>query len=168
MPISFLATEADTLEPGTGSNIAYSEGLAQGYRSAKFKNAFAFGHGLTYTTFDYTNGKTEPCGQDTCVSVDIVNNGNSSAAATPQLYLEFPAAASQASAVLKGFSKTPVLKPTFGMTVTFMLTAKDLSYWDGSWKRVSQATDHIGTASDDIRISVKQVKASYMSDTIVV
>merc|ERR1719382_159805 len=48
LPVSIPAREEDTVPITTEGTIAYSEGLATGYRNLRVVPAFAFGHGLTY------------------------------------------------------------------------------------------------------------------------
>jgi len=155
LPISMPETDSDTLHPGTGGTVTYSEGLQVGYRNKNFKAAFPFGHGLTYTNFSYSKGSAAKCGSLMCVSFKIKNVGNVAAADVPQLYLEFPASAQQPRPILKGFTKTAVIAPGKSTTWKFTLSARDMSYWNsGSWHQVSSATAHIGASSADLRLSV--------------
>jgi len=155
LPVSIPATEADTIEPSSDTNITYSEGLATGYRNKRFSYAFPFGHGLTYTNFSYSKGSSQACGQSVCVYFQLTNLGHVAAATVPQLYLEYPPEAKEPAAILKGFSKTGVLQPGQTVQVMFQLTRRDLSYWEsGSWKQVRAAKAHIGASSADIRLSL--------------
>lgn len=155
LPISMPATDADTIEPGHGGTVSYSEGLSTGYRNKHFATSFPFGHGLTYTNFSFSQGRNLMCGEDMCVRFKIKNTGDVAAAAVPQLYLEFPSEAKQPSSILKGFTKTDVIRPERSVTITFILTKKDLSYWDaGSWRQVLTATAHIGVSSERYHLSV--------------
>lgn len=168
LPISMPETDADTLHPGTGSNVAYSEGLQVGYRNKIFKSAFPFGHGLTYTNFSYSTASAKKCGANTCVKFVVKNVGHVATADVPQLYLEFPAAAQQPRPILKGFTKTATISPGKSQTITFTLTPRDMSYWNsGSWHQVSSATAHIGASSADLRISVA-IKSSDETEEIIV
>jgi len=154
LPVSIPATEADTIQPSSGTTITYSEGLATGYRNKHFTYAFPFGHGLTYTNFSYNNVSNQPCGQSVCVHFQVTNIGDVAAATIPQLYLEYPAEAKQPAALLRGFTKTPILQSGQMLPVMFQLGRRDFSYWDsGFWHQVSAATVHIGASSADIRLS---------------
>merc|ERR1712107_388930 len=88
-----------------GDIITYSEGLSTSYRNPLFKASYPFGHGLSYTTFDYGEFKVNPCGDDTCVKGVLTNTGSVAAKALPQLYLEFPIEAGFPAPILKGFQK---------------------------------------------------------------
>jgi hypothetical protein len=168
LPISMPATEADTIEPSTSSTITYSEGLSIGYRNKQFGYAFAFGHGITYTNFTYSNGVARSCGESACVDFKLQNIGHESAATVPQLYLELPAAAKQPSPILKGFAKTSQIHPGDSVTLTFQLSKGDFAYWDsGSWEHATSATAHIGASSADIRLSMPIKLASSQSVVVV-
>ena len=82
----------------------YSEMLEIGYRyyqSHNIQPKFAFGHGLSYTTFDYSNlnvnGRT--------VTFDVTNSGTRTGYEVPQMYLRFPPKAGEPPLQLKGFTK---------------------------------------------------------------
>ena len=60
--------------------------------------AYEFGRGLSYTTFSYTDVKASSSG----VSFTLKNTGSRDGAATPQLYLGFPASAGEPPKQLKG------------------------------------------------------------------
>ena len=72
----------------------YTEGVNVGYRwfdKQKIEPLFAFGHGLSYTTFDYSGlkvNKASDGGLD--VSVDIKNTGSMDSDEVPQVYLGAP------------------------------------------------------------------------------
>jgi len=162
LPISMPASDADTIQPGTGETVKYKEGLATGYRNKQFVNSFPFGHGLSYTDFSFAGGESQMCGEDVCVSFVVTNVGAVAAATVPQLYLELPSEAKQPSAILKGFTMTNVLSPSQSQTITFRLTKRDCSYWEaGSWHQVALAVAHVGASSEDIRLSVTIKTSEY-------
>ena len=122
--------------------VTYKEGLFVGYRywdSSKVKPQFAFGYGLSYTNFTYSNlrisnsggtGKTsEPM---VTVSIDVKNTGNFDGADVVQVYVH-----QQKSPVirpfkeLKGFSKV-FLKKGETKTVKIQLDAAAFSYYKGA------------------------------------
>ncbi len=91
LPISFPADLDQTPRPQLGSptNIDYSEGADVGYRwFARTGQGplFAFGHGLSYTNFEYRDLEVTG-GQTVRVAVTVVNTGNRGGADVPQLYL---------------------------------------------------------------------------------
>ena len=82
----------------------YVEGQAVGYRhylSQHVSAKYPFGHGLSYTTFTYSEPRADIKG----VTFTVTNSGACDGAETPQIYVEFPAAANEISPVLAGFEK---------------------------------------------------------------
>ena len=120
--------------PGSNGHATYSEGLEIGYRWYDTNNVaplFAFGYGLSYTTFGYSNltvSAVSPSGQ-VQIGFDLTNTGGRTGAEVPQLYLGFPAAASEPPKQLKGFQKIS-LSPGQTQHVTFNLDWEDLAIWN--------------------------------------
>merc|ERR1719506_2347198 len=153
LPVMIPLTEADTIAPSDEKEIIYAEGLATSYRNPKFKAAFPFGHGLTYTTFKLGVPKVHDLCNDFayCITMNVTNTGKSVARHVVQLYYEFPPEAAQPVPILKGFLKTGNILPGQTETITFRLSQKDVSYWHkGSWIRSKNGTAHIGASSADI------------------
>jgi beta-glucosidase len=98
LPITFPKDDAHTVRPllpnlGSAVNaevsIDYSEGADVGYRwyhSHGVNPLFSFGHGLSYTRFEYTNLKTSG-GKPLSVTFDVANTGLRAGADVPQIYL---------------------------------------------------------------------------------
>merc|ERR1719419_1723034 len=137
-----------------------SEGLETSYRNRSFIPAFPFGHGLSYTTFEYQPLSVGSCTGGRmgdallCVHASVRNTGSRSGSTVAQLYLELSAEARHPGALLKGFSKTDSLLPGGTHNITFELTARDLSYYDAGvsqWLLAAGATAHVGESSEDIR-----------------
>ena len=140
--------------PGVNAISVYSEKLEVGYRwygAHGVKPAYAFGHGLSYTTFSYGNLTASA----TAVTVDVRNTGAVAGAEVAQLYLGFPDASGEPPRQLKGFHKTAVLQPGESETVTFPLRARDTSIWDAAqhgWARQSGVFGvFVGASSEDVR-----------------
>ncbi|HEV7220634.1 MAG: beta-glucosidase family protein [Terriglobales bacterium] len=75
-------------------NVNYTEGLKVGYKWFEAENRqplFAFGHGLSYTTFEYSNLKADA----KHVSFTLKNAGERPGAEVAQVYLELPASAGE-------------------------------------------------------------------------
>ena len=117
----------------------YDEGVYVGYRwydSKGIPAQWAFGHGLSYTTFEYSNAKAAKAAMKADgtmkVSVDVKNTGKYDGAEIVQLYIADPVASvDRPSKELKGFEKV-YLKAGETKTVTFTVDADDLSYFDMS------------------------------------
>jgi len=158
LPVMMPASEEDVIEPGTGKTVAYSEGMKTSYRNPDFAAAYPFGHGLTYTRFEYLDATFEECGEEggiVCIRCPVRNAGAMAARAVPQLYVEMPPEAGHPTYILKGFHKTSVLPPEASQDVVFRLTARDLSYYDEashSWQQASSVTALVGESSRDIRL----------------
>jgi beta-glucosidase len=128
------------------------------YLYLKQKPLYAFGYGLSYTTFAYSNLKVSAprLKQDgtEMVSVDVKNTGSRVGDEVVQLYVSH-----QGSAVarpieeLKGFERVN-LKPGEVRTVTMKLPASALAYWDDGSKKMVVEADRlqvsVGGSSDKL------------------
>jgi beta-glucosidase len=157
---SQVATASAAQFPGTNGHVVYSEGLLVGYRWYDAKGVaplFPFGHGLSYTTFGYSNlavGSVSPSGQ-VRVSFDLNNTGTLAGSETAQMYLGFPALADEPPKLLKGFQKV-TLAPGQARRVTFDLDWEDLAYWDSAVRAwvvaPGQFQVYVGASAGDIRL----------------
>lgn len=149
-------------------DIRYNEGVMVGYRwfdTKKIRPLFAFGHGLSYTTFGYGKlsadaSKIGPDGAMT-LSVDVTNTGSRAGAETVQLYIsDTKASVKRPAKELKNFAKI-YLEPGQTKTVTFTVRPSDLAFFDAgahAWKaEPGEFRAHVGAASDDIRSSLRFV-----------
>ena len=121
----------------------YDEGVYVGYRWYETNNIpvqWAFGHGLSYTTFEYSNAKAAKPSMKADgtmkVTVDVKNTGNCDGHEIVQLYIADPVASiDRPVKELKGFEKV-YLKAGEKKTVSFEIDAADLSFYDvvkGGW-----------------------------------
>jgi beta-glucosidase len=145
-----------------GREARYGEGVFVGYRyyeKRKLAPLFPFGHGLSYTTFEYNNLRVPASvarGNSFEVSVDIRNTGQRPGQETVQLYVADEATVDvvRPPKELKGFQKVR-LAPGEKQTVKFTLTPRDLSYYDVSRKDWTSTPGthriYVGSSSDDIR-----------------
>ena len=150
LPVSFAKTDADLPHPkvpgiellpapgaGRGGfgrmpefDINYTEGLKVGYKwfDAEDKQPlFAFGEGLSYTTFAYSGLKA---GVDS-VSFTVKNTGKRAGAEIAQVYVGLPAEAKEPPKRLVAWEKIP-LEPGQSKTVTLKLEPKFLSIFNES------------------------------------
>ena len=147
--------------PGT-DKVTYNEGIFVGYRwhdKEQLKPLFAFGHGLSYTTFDIANVKADRStlsGKGRIrISADVTNTGSRPGAEVVQLYIgDEQSSLPRPVKELKGFRKIS-LNPGQTQTVTFDITPDMLQYYDaakGAWvAEPGTFTAYVGAASDNIR-----------------
>ena len=117
-----------------------------------------FGHGLSYTTFEYSDievDNKEPEATDTVtVKVKVTNTGDREGKETVQLYVnDVVSSVSTPKQQLKGFRKVN-LKPGESQVVEIALPMKELALWNTRLEEVVEPGDfelQIGAASDDIR-----------------
>lgn len=121
---------------GEGDKVEYREGVFIGYRYYSTKNMktlFPFGHGLSYTDFEYSDltlDKNEMADTDTLhVSVNVKNTGAVSGKALVQLYICPPGREIiRPIRELKGFEKAE-LAPGEKKTVEFELSKRAFAHW---------------------------------------
>jgi beta-glucosidase len=119
---------------------------------------YAFGHGLSYTAFEYSGirlSSTTLKGRPVTVSVDVTNTGDRAGDEVVQLYTHQRTSRDpQPVRSLRGFERV-TLEPGETLTVRFVLRPADLAHWDvtrGRWVVETSAEDlMVGSASDDIR-----------------
>jgi beta-glucosidase len=143
--------------------VHYTEGIFVGYRGyerAKTKPLFAFGSGLSYTTFKYSNLSVKPTSDGRFeVSFDVKNTGSREGADVPQVYVSAaPGKVERPVKELKGFSKVS-LKAGESKRVTVLLDGRSLSYYDVTAKqwRAEPGTFEVlvGHSSDQIELTGK-------------
>ena len=150
--------------PG-GDTVTYNESIFVGYRwhdKERLEPLFAFGHGLSYTTFAVGNVKADrttlASKGSIRISADVTNTGDRAGAEVVQLYIgDEQSSLPRPVKELKGFRKI-ALDPGQTQTVTFEITPDMLRYYDdakGAWVAEPGAfTAYVGVASDDIRGTV--------------
>ncbi len=120
---------------------------------------YYFGHGLSYTTFAYSNLRINPQKQsangDVLVSVDVQNTGTRAGTEVVQLYTrDLVSSVTTYEKNLRGFARV-TLAPRETKTVTFKLTPADLALWNREMKFVVEPGSFrvmIGSSSEDIRV----------------
>lgn len=147
-------------------SVEYKEGIFVGYRWAEkeqIKPLFAFGHGLSYTTFGYGEAKAAKASMKEngtlSVSVDVTNTGDVAGKEVIQLYIgDNEASVARPVKELKGFRKI-ALEPGQKQTVTFEITPDMLKFFDADkheWVlEKGKFTAYICAASDDVRTQVE-------------
>jgi len=142
--------------------VKYNEDIFVGYRwfdKQKIKPLFPFGHGLSYTTFDYKNLKINDKGENISVSFDLTNTGSRQGSEVSQVYVAFPQMKIPMPVKqLKGFAKTAI-ESGQTQTVTVEIPKSQLSYWDENKNDFVTPSGTfefmVGASSADIRLKGK-------------
>ena len=178
LPITFPRSEADLPEPviagwaqrhtssdNGGPHTAasvdahYKEGLAIGYRwydVSKCQPLFAFGHGLSYTTFEYSKLQVDGAGRT--VEFVVTNTGKTAGAEIAQVYVRLPESAQEPFQRLAGWERVR-LAPGESKTLTVKLKPEWISIWDEKadrWQLPNgEYAIEVGGASDAISLKGK-------------
>ena len=146
--------------PGENNEVHYDEGIFVGYRHYDANNVeplFPFGHGLSYTSFEYNDLKITKSGDSFLAEMAIQNTGNVAGAEVVQLYLsDVKAGEPRPVKELKEFRKV-TLSPNEKQKITFEITRNDLSFFaqkQNKWiAEPGEFEVLIGSSSRDIRLS---------------
>ena len=180
LPESFPVKYEDTVtykngEFGKEDCVTYKEGIFYGYRYYEkegIQPAFAFGHGLSYTSFAYDNLRVEALpgagmveqeadleAEVVRVLVDVTNTGDVTGGEIVQCYVsDLECSVERPVKELKAFDKV-FLEPGETMTVELMLNNRAFAFYDVEQKAfvVEEGAFelHVGGASDKIYHSTK-------------
>jgi beta-glucosidase len=130
--------------PGDSIREVYKEDILVGYRwhdTKKIAPLFAFGHGLSYTTFEISAPQTDKKAYEKSETVKLTftvrNTGKADGAEVAQVYVtQKNAPVLRPSKELKGFKKV-FLKAGEQQQVTIPVKVEDMAYWDensNNWK----------------------------------
>ena len=147
--------------PAEDSHVRYGEGIFVGYRGYDHRRRevrFPFGHGLSYTTFDYRS-LTVVAGDDGWTArVEVHNTGSYRGREVVQIYASLPASVRRrAPRELVGFGHIE-LDPGQSGQLEVVIERRDLAYWDepaGCW--LVEGGEYVFAAaasSRDLRIEV--------------
>jgi len=173
LPVTFPADLAQTPRPdlaalnepwATPVTIEYTEGAEVGYRwfaQQREQPLYAFGHGLSYTSFEYSDLQVQ--GGDTITAAfTVTNTGDRQGADVPQVYLT--SAPDGARMRLLGFERVD-LSPGASTRVTVTADPRLLARYDsqagqagqaGQW-RITEGTYQValGPAADMLRLTAE-------------
>jgi beta-glucosidase len=167
LPVTFPRRIEDSTAyghyPGENLHVEYAEGIFVGYRGfdrKKVEPLFPFGHGLSYTTFEYggltvspakvkADGKVE-------IGLKVRNTGTRPGAEVVQLYLhDAESSLPRPEKELKAFGRV-ALQPGETRALTFTLDRSALQFFDpgkGDWVAEKGAFEVlVGASSRDIRL----------------
>lgn len=138
--------------------IYYSKGKQRAYMDGEANALYAFGYGLSYTKFEYSDLQIKPGnGKDVLqtVTCTVKNTGDCDGQEIVQLYIrDMVASIAQAPILLKAFERVE-LKKGESKTITFNLGKRELSMYNAQLEEVVEPGDFkvmIGASSDDIRL----------------
>lgn len=162
MPVRLEDTPSYRYYPSRERNSEYRESLYVGYRyydTAGVRVLYPFGHGLSYTTFEYSDISVNEGG----VSFTITNTGDRDGAEVAQMYVSLPdAKVFRPQKELKGFAKV-FLRAGESKKVSIDFDDKTFRYFNvrtGSWEiEDGNYNIMIGASSSDIRLSSQILKA---------
>lgn len=174
-PVSDTPDHLQQRMAGVDTKIDFSEGIFTGYRwYDKYGVAplYPFGHGLSYTTFEYSDANAQLNDEGFLVTVKITNVGDAPGSETAQLYLnetDVPAHLQIAKQQLAAYCRTKVLQPGESEVVSMMVSWQMLSVWDPAlgyyeknggksekWRLLSGIRKlNIGASSRDARIQLE-------------
>jgi beta-glucosidase len=133
LPVTFYRSVSQ-LPPFTDYNMA-----GKTYRYFRGDPLFPFGHGLSYTSFAYSNLQVPAqvgAGENVVVSVDVSNSGSLAGEEVVQLYVtDLEASVPVAIRSLQGFTRV-LLQPGESRTVSFTLAPDQFSVIDNDGHRV--------------------------------
>jgi beta-glucosidase len=146
--------------PGDASGVRYGEGLFVGYRgydAAATEVSYPFGHGLSYTTFAYSDLTVTATATGIDVTVTVTNTGQRMGREIVQAYVSIAdSAVVRVPRELKGFADI-TLDPGRSGTVAITIEADDLAYWSPIHRRWvvegGAYTVHVGASSRDLRLA---------------
>ena len=161
-PLRQADVPSDRWFPGTGRQVQHREGMYVGYRyfdSAGAQVLFPFGHGLSYTRFDYADLSVKPIAGDEGAfeaSVTVRNAGERAGAEVAQLYVHHvQSPVHRPEQELRAFSKAE-LAPGESCRLSFALPPRAFSWYDaaaGDWATPAGTFEvRIGASSRDVRL----------------
>lgn len=128
--------------------------------NADYNPQYVFGHGLSYTTFNYSNVKLSSTnlkkGQTLTISVDVNNTGKVLGKESVLLFISDLLANDISPDVkrLKGFDKIE-LKPGETKTVSFKITADEIGYVNSELKKVTEPGEF------EVQLGNQKIKFNY-------
>jgi beta-glucosidase len=161
-PLKLSDTPAHLNWPGGAGKVQYGEGLFIGYRYYDAKELpvlFPFGHGLSYTTFAYSNAQASAQTfrdvDGLSVTVDVSNTGQLAGKEIVQVYVrDRVSGLVRPEKELKGFAKV-ALQPGETKSVAIELDFRAFAYYHPAYKQwITEDGDFdvlIGSSAADIR-----------------
>ncbi len=156
-----IKTRTDIDYPGDGYKVCYDEKWRIGYRYYDLHTDelwFPFGHGLSYTKFDFSNLSITKTENGFSVECKVKNIGDTAGKEVVQVYFSDRISTfSRPKKELVAFKKTKFLEPQEEITVKFDIANEDLAYYNTTiekWTTEPGTYDIlVGASSQDIRLN---------------
>ena len=160
-----VAIPGSVIEGGKSPKQTYKEDILVGYRwhdTKKIPALFPFGHGLSYTEFEYgkpvVSGSKISGDNEITVEVPVTNKGSREGSEIVELYIsDLKSSLPRPVKELKGFDKVKLM-PGETKNVRFVIKPEALKYFDDKaheWVvELGKFKAHIGASSTDIRHTV--------------
>jgi len=164
IPLRLEDTPCHLNFPGSDGEVEYGERVYVGYRyhdTVGAPVAYPFGHGLSYTTFEYSDLSVAPAGDGFAATFTVTNTGTRAGSETAQVYVrDVESSVDRPAHELKGFAKV-ALEPGASQTVTVELDGRALAFWSLREQRwlveAGEFELQVGASSRDIRLAATVV-----------
>jgi beta-glucosidase len=158
LPLQLSDVPAYLNFPGEHGHVRYGEGVFVGYRWYDARHldvCFPFGHGLSYTRFEYSPPQVTVDGPGVLVTFDVTNVGSRRGREVAQVYVSLPGSTiGRAPRVLVGFGDAE-LDPGESAPISVSVPRSELAYWDVRVDRwiveTGEYTFAVGASSRDLR-----------------
>lgn len=190
IPVTYGGYDGENIPNYAETYLIYQEGIYVGYKyyETRYEDyvmgtgnagayaygddvAFPFGHGLSYTGFEYSNmAVTYNAETDQFeVTVTVTNTGSVAGKETVQVYAQSPYTqydkdnkVEKAAVQLIGFGKTAVLEPGASETVKVLVDKRDLAAYDtyGAGTYILDAGDYYLTVATDAHNAANNILAA--------
>jgi beta-glucosidase len=166
-PVSVADLPAHARFANHPTQIQYRENLYVGYRfhdTFDVAPRFAFGHGLTYTTFEYSELAVTGTGTDRTITLAVTNTGERPGSEVVQVYVhDVDSTLHRPDQELRGFAKVHLL-PGESREVAISLARRAFAVYDvadAAWKvEAGEFEVRVGASSRDIRLTASIVVES--------
>ncbi|WP_104086701.1 glycoside hydrolase family 3 C-terminal domain-containing protein [Arthrobacter sp. GMC3] len=160
IPLRLEDTPAYLNFPGEAGHVTYGEGLFVGYRhydARKLAVSFPFGHGLSYTSFEYSNLRVIDADGGAQLTVTVRNSGARAGREVVQAYVKAPGSRVQRpERELKGFASVH-LQPGESAEVLITVPRGEFAYYDSAaaaWLvEELEYSFEVGASIRDLRLS---------------
>ena len=164
VPVRLADTPSFLNFPGEHGKVIYGEGIYVGYRYYDARSIavdYPFGHGMSYTTFEYADLRvtTHGVADQLALSIElsVTNTGTRAGAEVVQVYLTDRSATARTPPLeLRAWEKVR-LEPGTSTIAHLDITREDLEHWSGAARawvyEGGPATVHVGSSSRDLRLT---------------